>query len=324
MVVLVVIEELADSRDGVLTLDEAVRGGLTLRQVRHRVRTGQWTKLHPGVYLVGRREPDQQASTRAVVVWAGSGAVASGLTAAWWWKLRDCAPGAAEVTVPQGRARRRPRDVVLRRRSLDPEDLVVVRGLPVTALPLTVLDAATALGNDSGRPLVDRALQRRVSFGQLHAAYCRSFGRHGTPWLGQVLRQAADGACSQAERVTHRLLRGARIEGWVANHRVMLSELEYWIDIAFVKRRVAIEVDGWAWHCDVERFVHDRRRQNALVLAGWTVVVAQIRTALRSGTWHVGRRCRAVPVQRGATVPGAGARAAGVSGPARVTGNRDR
>jgi very-short-patch-repair endonuclease len=296
MLVVVVIEELADSRGGVLTLDEALRGGLTLRQVRHRVHTGQWTKLHPGVYLVGRREADQQASTRAAVAWAGPGAVASGLTAAWWWQLRDWAPGAAEVTVPWTRSRRCPPDVVLRRRNLDPVDLVVLRGLPVTALPLTVLDAAAALGNDSGRPLVDRALQRRVSFGQLHAAYCRSFGRHGTPWLGLVLRQAADGACSQAERVTHRLLRGARIDGWVANHLVVLSGVEYWIDIAFVERRLAIEVDGWAWHSGVDRFVHDRRRQNALILAGWTVlrftwhdltsrplvVVAQIRAALRS------------------------------------------
>lgn len=296
MLAVVVIEELADSRDGVLTLDEALRGGLTLRQVRHRVRTGQWTKLHPGVYLVGRREADHQASTRAAVAWAGPGAVASGLTAAWWWQLRDWAPGAAEVTVPWTRSRRCPPDVVLRRRNLDPVDLVVLRGLPVTALPLTVLDAAAALGNDSGRPLVDRALQRRVSFGQLHAAYCRSFGRHGTPWLGLVLWQAADGACSQAERVTHRLLRGARIDGWVANHLVVLSGVEYWIDIAFVERRLAIEVDGWAWHCGVDRFVRDRRRQNALILAGWTVlrftwhdltsrpqvVVAQIRAALRS------------------------------------------
>lgn len=217
----------------------------------------------------------QQASTRAAVAWAGPGAVARGLTAAWWWQLRDWAPGVAEVTVPWTRSRRCPPDVVLRRRNLDPVDLVVLRGLPVTALPLTVLDAAAALGNDSGRPLVDRALQRRVSFGQLHAA---------------------DGACSQAERVTHRLLRGARIDGWVANHLVVLSGVEYWVDIAFVERRLAIEVDGWAWHCGVDRFVHDRRRQNAVILAGWTVlrftwhdltsrpqaVVAQIRAALRS------------------------------------------
>ncbi|MGH3782791.1 MAG: type IV toxin-antitoxin system AbiEi family antitoxin domain-containing protein [Pseudonocardiaceae bacterium] len=76
------IEELADSQDGVLTRDQALRGGLTLRQVQHRVRTGKWITLHPGVYLAGRREPDQQACTRAAVAWAGSDAVASGLTAA--------------------------------------------------------------------------------------------------------------------------------------------------------------------------------------------------------------------------------------------------
>jgi very-short-patch-repair endonuclease len=289
------IEELADSHGGVLTREQALRGGLTLRQVQHRVRTGLWIKLHPGVYLVGRREPDQQECTRAAVAWAGSGAVASGLTAAWWWQLRDWAPGAAEVTVPRARSPRVTARVSVRRRNLDPADLVVLRGLPVTALPLTILDAAAALGGDSGRPLVDRALQHRVSFAELHAAYCRSFGRHGSPWLGRVLGQAADGASSDAERVLHRLLRGARIVGWVANHLVALAGTEYWIDVAFVARRLAVEVDGWAWHSDVDRFAQDRRRQNALVLAGWTVlrftwhdlmsrpqaVVAEIRAALR-------------------------------------------
>lgn len=68
----------------------------------------------------------------------------------------------------------------------------------------------------------------------------------------------------------------------------------YLIDLAFPAERVAVEVDGWAWHVDAERFLSDRRRQNALVNAGWTVlrftwhdlegnptrVVAEIRTAL--------------------------------------------
>jgi very-short-patch-repair endonuclease len=40
---------------------------------------------------------------------------------------------------------------------------------------------------------------------------------------------------------------------------------------------VAVEVDGWAWHTDPERFRRDRQRQNALVLAGWTVL---------RFTWH--------------------------------------
>jgi very-short-patch-repair endonuclease len=169
-----------------------------------------------------------------------------------------------------------------------------LRGLPVTALPLTVLDAAAALGNDSGRALVDRALQRRMSFAELHAAYCRSLGRHGSPWLGRLLQQAADQACSQAERVLHRLLRRARIVGWVANYKVVAG-VEYILDVAVVEHRLAIEVDGWAWHSDIDRFTYDRHRQNALVLEGWTVlrftwhdltarpeaVIAQIRAALR-------------------------------------------
>lgn len=85
----VLIDRWAAARDGVLTLDEAVRSGLSPRQVQHRVRTGEWTKLYPRVYLIGRRDPDQEVSTRAAVAWAGTGAVASGLTAAWWWGLRE-------------------------------------------------------------------------------------------------------------------------------------------------------------------------------------------------------------------------------------------
>jgi hypothetical protein len=83
----VLIEEVAASQDGVVTRAEALRSGLTLRQIQHRVRSGLWVKLHPGVYLVGWRRLDQRVSTRAAVAWAGCDAVASGLTAAWWWGL---------------------------------------------------------------------------------------------------------------------------------------------------------------------------------------------------------------------------------------------
>ncbi|HET9257902.1 MAG TPA: type IV toxin-antitoxin system AbiEi family antitoxin domain-containing protein [Pseudonocardiaceae bacterium] len=135
MLLAVVIERWVASRDGVLTLAEAVRGGLSVRQVRHRVRSGEWVKLYPGVYLADRRDPDQVVSVRAAVAWAGADAVASGLSAAWWWGLRGWAPGAVEVSVPRRRSPRCPPGVLLRRRDLDPADLVVLRGLAVTALP---------------------------------------------------------------------------------------------------------------------------------------------------------------------------------------------
>lgn len=62
-----------------------------------------------------------------------------------------------------------------------------------------------------------------------------------------------------------RLLRGAGITGWVLGH-----PFGPWrIDLAFPRQKVAVEVDGWAWHVDAERFRTDRRKQNALVRAGW-------------------------------------------------------
>jgi very-short-patch-repair endonuclease len=152
-----------------------------------------------------------------------------------------------------------------------------------------VLEAAVALG-ERGVGLLDRALQRRVRFDALHAANSRNLGRRGSARAGVLLAAAADRAASDAERKAIALLRGAGIAGWRVGYVVAGHEL----DIAFPARRVAIEIDGWAWHSDAQRFRHDRQRQNALVLAGWTVlrftwydlvqrptqVVAQIRDAL--------------------------------------------
>lgn len=44
------------------------------------------------------------------------------------------------------------------------------------------------------------------------------------------------------------------------------------IDVAFPALMIAIEIDGFAYHSDARTFVTDRRRQNMLVAAGWTVL----------------------------------------------------
>ena len=42
--------------------------------------------------------------------------------------------------------------------------------------------------------------------------------------------------------------------------------------MAFPDSRVAIEVDGLAFHTDTETFHHDRLRQSAISLTGWQVL----------------------------------------------------
>ncbi|MGH3928512.1 MAG: endonuclease domain-containing protein [Pseudonocardiaceae bacterium] len=112
----------------------------------------------------------------------------------------------------------------------------------------------------------------------MYRAHCRNLGRPGSAATSRLLTIAADRAASHAERLLVRLLRAAGITGWEQNYPVQ----DYLIDVAFPAQRVAIEVDGWAWHTTPDRFIRDRQRQNAVVNLRWTIL---------RFTWHdlVGR-----------------------------------
>lgn len=88
-------------------------------------------------------------------------------------------PDPVEVTVRRDRNLGRRPGVAIRRRDLPYPDLIAVRDLWVTDLPLTVLEAAVSLDAD-GSELLDRALQRRVKFAAAYRAHCRNQGRLGS------------------------------------------------------------------------------------------------------------------------------------------------
>lgn len=275
-------------QDGVISLAQAVAAGVSERTVRRWVAEGRWKRLHPGVYLDGRRRLGPAAVVRAAWLWGGPSALVSGPAAAVWFGLRDRLDRPAELTVPRtGRGRGRP-GVTVRRRDLGLRDRAELRGIHLTALPLTVLETAVALPD--GAAFLDRALQRSVSFDRVCAAYFRNLGARGSARARTLLTMAADGAASRAERRLVALLDAAGIGGWVIGLKIG----PWTLDLAFPDARVAVEFDGWAWHSDHERFRRDRRKGNEVTLSGWTLlrvtwfdlveapdrVVAQIRHAL--------------------------------------------
>jgi very-short-patch-repair endonuclease len=261
-----VIDDYLRRHDGVITLAQAGWAGLDEQAVRRRVRSGHWRRCSPGVYFVDDRPFTDAARIRAAVWGLGSRATASGLAAAWWHGLARFAPEVVEVTVPRNSHGRGRPGVRPRRRDLRPADIVVHRGLQVTALPLTVVEAAARRGG--GAKLLDSALQHRIDLPTLWTAHLRNKGRYGSPAARRLLRVADNGAHSEAERLLIRLLEAARVTGWKANHPVA----GYRVDVAFPNARVAIEVDGFAFHSDSDDFHADRVRQNAISLAGWQVL----------------------------------------------------
>jgi len=104
----------------------------------------------------------------------------------------------------------------------------------------------------------------------------RSFGRHSGCWGSTTIRtlllRTGDRAQSELERLAVSLLRGAGITGFKPNITVRLKDGQaVEIDIAFPDRRIAIELDGYAFHSGADAFRDDVRPGNRLMADGWTV-----------------------------------------------------
>jgi very-short-patch-repair endonuclease len=164
--------------------------------------------------------------------------------------------------------------VVILRFDLPDSDVDVQECVPVTSGIRTILDCLRLLPFDDAARVLDRALQKQlVDFDGLCSRVIGLAGQRGTPKLIKLLKQAGLGTRSEAERRLYRLLRAANIGGWYANFRV--SDVTGWIgeiDVAFPDVKLAIEVDGRAWHSAWDRFEWDRTKQNRLELAGWKVL----------------------------------------------------
>lgn len=260
------IEDLLRQHDGVITIAQAQRAGLSQDAVNRRLRSGRWLRCSRGVYFVDDRPFTDAARIRASVWGLGPSATASGLAAAWWHGITKYSPELVEVTIPRNSYRVTRVGVRTRRRDLKSTDVVERNGLRVTELAFTVVEAAVRRGG--GVALLDNALQRHTELGQLWEAHLRNKGRRGSPAARRLLEAAADGARSAAERLLIELLKSAGITGWKANYPVA----GYPVDVAFPHCKVAIETDGYAFHSDPEVFNKDRKRQNAIALAGWQVL----------------------------------------------------
>ncbi len=231
-----------------------------------RVRQGHLAAVLPGVYAVAVRADDFDVRVRALSS-VDPDAVLTGASAArvsFWPALRH------DVVECATRRQHAPRPGFVFRRSRVPAELVMERpGLRLTAPALTALDLCAEVGGDG----IDQVLRTRTAtLTGLWRALELTSGRPGNGARRRLLLDSRDEPWSAAERRAHRLLRAAGITGWLANYPVVLEGRRYFLDIAFPKIRLVLEIDGRLHEDDREVFENDRLRQNALVLDGWTVL----------------------------------------------------
>ncbi|MDS1115977.1 type IV toxin-antitoxin system AbiEi family antitoxin domain-containing protein [Gordonia westfalica] len=279
---------LALAHDGVVTVDEAHEHDLSNGAIGRRVKSGEWVRVAPGIYRLADHPATNRTRTRIATLSVSRDAVLSGLAAAWWHGVATKRPVVVTVTGPKSWKGSTVQGRKVIRRTLDAEDVVVHKGLRVTALPLSVLEGAV----EGNMDVLDRALQReKVTVDALVETFQRRRNRKGAAEMAKMLVLVGSGARSAAERLAVDAFEQHGITGWIANH----PAAGYVIDFAFAEKKVAVEIDGMAYHSDAAVFRSDRKRRNALIAAGWTVlnftwadlveqpgyVAAQVKYALR-------------------------------------------
>lgn len=225
---------------------------------------GQLDRVLPGVYADPDAASTPEGRLRAIGAYGHDLVVTRHAAAAltWWddldlpevWDLacpRAIAPGYG-LTVEQ---RIVPRHLTTR-----------FSGAVLTAPELTVLD----LIPDMDDAVVYEALRRRqTTVAALERALKATPKRRGNKRRREIVADCAAAPWSYLEKEAHSLLRTKSMQGWVANHRIMIGGKTYFIDVAYRREKVAVELDGFRFHFNEDSFYNDRERDAALASAGW-------------------------------------------------------
>lgn len=192
-------------------------------------------------------------------------------SAAVLWAVRRGDPIQTEVTAP-GRVGRRP-GIRAHRAVLQPDELTLVDGIPVTTAARTLLDLAAVLNRHDLQRAIEQAEALRLSdHTPLAALVARYSGRRGTAVLKEILGSDARAAGLTRSELEDRFLRFLAERGiQPPAPNAWLHLGEHWIegDCVWAAERLVVELDSWRHHGTRAAFQRDRVRDRRLKLAGW-------------------------------------------------------
>ena len=238
------------------------------------LRSSAWRRLFRDVYACAGVTVTHELRAVAAAGLLVPGAVVSGRSAAVLWGVpvaeRD---DDVELTVPPGANVCRVPGITVRRRALEPDQVVVRRGARTTTPEVTAVDVARIGPLDDAVVLLDRLVVAGVTdLPRVRAAAERASGR-GCRQV-RTAAELADGlAASPPETRLRLLLHRSDLPRPVAQFVVRDgAAFIARVDFGWPDHRVAVEYEG-RWHGETgQQVAADRRRLNRLTAAGWTVV----------------------------------------------------
>ena len=248
------------------------------RRVDRALVAGDWQRVLRGAYVPRGVPLNLEVKARAARLLLPDHAVVADRCLLWLLGVDVLPPGAPtlEVVVP--------RDAVVPRRSgltarvafLPPGDLTVPGSTDVPCLRTgrAVADLLRLLPPMEAVVVADAVQQERLlDADALQIELAAHTGLRGVRLAHRALELSDPRAGSpQESRVRYLLVQAGLVPVPQYEVRDSAGQFVARVDLAFPAVRLAIEYDGRAVHEREDVFVHDRRRQNALVREGWTVL----------------------------------------------------
>lgn len=280
------LDRIATVQHGLITTAQLEHLGVPRATLHGWRQAKRLISVQPRVDRVAGAPVTWEQQVLAAVLSAGRAAAASHRAAGRIWGIyQGDAP--AEIVVPTGRSARLHGDVVVHHTT---DDVPVIRrnGIPTTNPMRTIIDLGAIARDRIVEDALDRALVDRLCglpAVEWELARVARPGRRGAGVLHRVLDQRAladDRPDGLLEPRFARLVQRYNLPKPVFQYQIG----PYRLDFAYLDVKLGIEVDGYSVHGARRAFHADRRRQNALVAMGWSLL---------RFTWHdVVRKARAV------------------------------
>ena len=162
--------------------------------------------------------------------------------------------------------------VVHRVRSLHPEDVAKVDGIPVTSLARTLLDNAEVLPLRQIVRMIEEAERRQIfDLGAVERLLARSHGRHGVKPLRAAMAEI-HGEPTRVNSDWERDLIDFCDEFDIPRPELNAIVEGFEVDAFWRHAKLIVELDSWSYHRGRTAFENDRVKLAALQLAGYIVL----------------------------------------------------
>lgn len=266
-------------RCALFTTADLRAAGIAPSTITRQVAAGRLLRLARGVYALPGSEPTWARDLLALCLSLGDRVYASHRSAARLHGLDGVETQVLEVVSPRSLRVQRATAIVHHSTDLVPEDTVVVDGLPVTSVARTLLDLGSVVRPGVLERAVDDALCRHLTTLEELECGLRRVGRQGRDGVGALRPLVAERTGQQGftesalEARVLALVRSAGLPEPTLQHPVRLPDgTGIRLDLAWPAVLLAVECDGLAYHLGAQQLRWDDRRQNELVLLGWTVL----------------------------------------------------